>query len=147
MAWSRGARRLLQTATTAALTVAVVPPAAASAGWTVTLRSGSHAQAGSQHLPSPPGSVASACVSSSKAEVTVTWEGVAGATYTVYQSTTSATSGYAAVAAGLTTTSWTSGTLSSGDYWYELVATLGSKWASPDSAATAERVIGNRSCA
>jgi hypothetical protein len=145
MASRPAGRRVLQLAI-AVMTVALAPAAAAST-WTVGLRNRSHAEATSQQLPSTPSNVSSACVSSSQAVVKVTWSPVAGATYTVYQSTTSATSGYSAVASGLSATSWTSGTLSGGTYWYEVAAQMGSNWASSRSAATAARNIGSGTCA
>ena len=78
----------------------------------------------------------------------VSWAAVTHATtYTVYQSTTSATSGFTAAATGVTTTSWTSSTLNSGNYWYKVTVTLGGNWASAQSAATREAtVVKSSSC-
>ena len=63
-------------------------------------------------------------------------------TYTVYDSTTSATGTYTSVASGVTTTSWTSGTLTAGtNYWFEVTVSVGSNWASAKSTATGESTI------
>ncbi|MBV9661547.1 MAG: hypothetical protein JO337_10350 [Acidimicrobiales bacterium] len=78
----------------------------------------------------------------------VSWSSVARATsYTIYDSTTSATTGYSVIVTGATSTSWTSGSLATGNYWFEVVALVGSNWASAHSGATAEStVIGGISC-
>jgi hypothetical protein len=59
---------------------------------------------------------------------------------TVYQFTTSSSSGYAPV---MTTsaTSWATSTLSNGNYWYEVAVSLGSNWTSAKSSATVQRII------
>jgi hypothetical protein len=64
----------------------------------------------------------------------------------VYQSITSATSGYSAVAT-VATTSWTSASLANNNYWYEVTATIGTNWTSTTSAATARRTITTGHCA
>ncbi len=65
-------------------------------------------------------------------------------TYSVYDTTTSATGTYSLVASGVTATSWTSGSLSNNtNYWFEVVANVGSNWASTKSAATGESTIKN----
>ncbi len=118
---------------------------ALAAGWTIALRSGSTGEARSSSLPAAPTGVSSACGTGKT--VKVSWTAVTHAsTYTVYQSTTSASSGYSAAATGVTGTSWTSGTLSAATYWFEVSATVGTKWASPNSTATASRVISSSSC-
>ena len=47
---------------------------------------------------------------------------------------------------GVATTSWTTAALATGDYWYEVVADVGSNWASAKSAASAERIISSSAC-
>jgi hypothetical protein len=65
----------------------------------------------------------------------------------VYQSTTSATSGFSLAAAGILTTSWTSASLNSGNYWYRVTVTVGSNWTSAQSSTTLEAsVVKNSSC-
>jgi hypothetical protein len=60
----------------------------------------------------------------------------------VYDSTTSATGTYSLIASGVATTSWTSGTLTSGTrYWFEVVANVGTHWSSVKSAATGSSLI------
>jgi hypothetical protein len=74
--------------------------------------------------------------------VEVTWTAVARATsYTIYQSSVSATSGYSAAATGVTATSWTSPSLAIGNYSYEVTAYIGTNWISTQSSATAQRTI------
>jgi hypothetical protein len=81
-------------------------------------------------------------VSSTLQEVKVTWSAVTHATsYTIYDSTTSSSSGYASEATGQTGTSWTSGTLTAANYWFEVAAYVGTKWVSVNSAATGETTI------
>lgn len=110
--------------------------------WSVALRTGSSAEAQSNTGPAAPGSPSATCVSSTGKSIKVTWAAVTNAsTYTVYDSTTSATGTYSAVATGVTTTTWTSGTLATGNYWFEVTAFQGTNWQSAKSAATAETTI------
>ncbi|MHB1534457.1 MAG: hypothetical protein ACYC1D_07580 [Acidimicrobiales bacterium] len=135
----------LLAATAAALVCSLLllsfPAPSGASTWTVALTAGS---AGESQAGSPPGAptgVAAACGLLST-NVTVTWSGVAHAsTYTVEESTTSSSSGYSAVASGLTGTSWTSGALPGGSYWFEVVADAGANWASTPSAPTAQITI------
>jgi len=49
---------------------------------------------------------------------------------------------YGLVASGVSGTSWTSGALTSGtNYWFEVVAVVGSNWAGVTSSASAESSI------
>jgi hypothetical protein len=108
-----------------------------------TVNSGeAHAQA----LPAAP-TATSACASpASGKKVTVTWAAVTHASgYGVYQATTSATGTYALVTT-VTTLTWTSAALTTGNYWYEVVANIGSNWASSKSTATSERTISSSAC-
>jgi hypothetical protein len=124
------------------------PAEAASAGWSPALTQGSHGEAQSGTLPSAPGKPGSSCVSSTARQITVTWTAsVRATTYSIYQSTTSATTGFTVTATGITTTSWTSpAQLAAGSYWFKVVATTGTKWAGAQSTATAQRTIGSGSC-
>ena len=116
-------------------------PAAAAGLWHLALAAGSHGEAHSQAGPSAPANPAAVC-SGLGLSIKVSWSAVTHAsTYTVYQSTSTATGPYSAVASGVTTTSWTSGVLSTGSYWYEVAATVGTTWTSAKSAATAQRTI------
>jgi hypothetical protein len=67
-------------------------------------------------------------------------------TYTVYDTTTSATGSYSSVATGVATTSWTSGTLSAATYWFEVAAYTGTNWIGTKSTATAESTISSSGC-
>ena len=116
----------------------------AATNWMVTLHTASSAEAHSQTVPSAPTGVTAACnAPTSTKTIKVSWTAVAHATtYTVYDSTTSATGTYTSVATGVATTSWTSGTLTAGThYWFEVTVSVGSNWTSTKSAATAESTI------
>jgi hypothetical protein len=91
--------------------------------------------------------VSAACTSQLAKTIKVTWSAATHASsYSVYKSTTSATSGYTLAASGISTTTWTSGTLSNATYWFEVAANIGSHWASPNSAATASHTITSVGC-
>jgi cellulose 1,4-beta-cellobiosidase len=116
----------------------------AATNWLVTLRTASSGEGHSQTVPSAPTGVSAACAAPTTAKtIKVSWTAVTHATtYTVYDSTTSATGTYSSIAAGVTTTSWTSGTLTAGtNYWFEVTASVGSNWTSPRSSATGESTI------
>ena len=79
--------------------------------------------------------------------MTITWSAVTGATsYNVYESTTSSTTGYTVASSGLTTTSWKSGKLAAGTYWFEVAATAGTggAWVGANSTAAGPLVITNK---
>ena len=66
----------------------------------------------------------------------MTWAAITHATgYAVYQSNTTATGTYT-LQTTVTTLTWTSAALATGNYWYEVVADIGTNWASAKSAAT-----------
>jgi hypothetical protein len=140
---SRRRAHLGLVASTAVLCAALCAagPASAASAWTVgaTTRTG---EAQAQALAAP-GNVTATCTNPTSARtITVTWTSVPHATYTIYQSTTSATSGFSVTASGVSGTSWTSGTLTSGrTYWYEVAAVLSTNWQSSPSAATTGRKI------
>lgn len=131
----------------AGLAALAAGPAFAST-WISQLASGSAAETQSSGLPVAPGGVAAACTSSTNSKITVTWTAVSRASsYTVYQSTTSATTGYSVAASGVVGTSWTSAALTSGNYWFELSAAIGTNWSSAKSAASGEStVVKSTSC-
>lgn len=110
-------------------------PQPAWAGWPVAVGStGGGAEAGA--APAAPSGVTSACGLVGDT-ITVSWSAVAGASsYSVYQSTTSATAGYSLAAGGVTATSWTSPALGTASYWYEVAAVIGTSWQGPNSSGT-----------
>lgn len=115
---------------------------AARAGWGIGLTAGSSAQASARSAPSAPTGATSACTSALGTTVKVTWNSVATATsYTIWKSTTSATTGYTVAATGVTASPWTSGSLATGTYWFEVSAVTGTNWTGPNSSATASRTI------
>ncbi len=105
-------------------------------------------QAQAQALPAAPASPTSACTSPASAKtVKVSWTAVTHATaYAVYESTTTAGGTYTLVMSGVTATSWTTGVLATGNYWFEVLADVGTNWASAKSTATAERIISSSAC-
>jgi hypothetical protein len=119
----------------------------AAANWTVHTATVNSGEAKAQALPAAP-TAASACTSPASAKtVKVSWAAIAHATaYAVYQSTTTATGTYTLQTSGATATSWTTAALTTGDYWYEVVADIGSNWVSAKSAASAERIISSSAC-
>jgi hypothetical protein len=116
----------------------------AATNWTVTLHTASSAEAHSQTVPSAPTGATATCNAPTTAKtIKVSWTAVTHATtYTVYDSTTSATGTYSSIATGVTTTSWTSGSLNTNtNYWFEVTVSIGSNWTSAKSSATAESTI------
>ena len=120
--------------------VVTAGPADAATNWIVGLAAGSGGQAGSDVLSAPTG-VTATCGAGTRT-VDVSWSAVThAASYTVQQSTTSATAGFSNVATGVTATTWTTGTLPNGSsYWYRVVAVVGN-WSSTVSAAAGPRTI------
>jgi hypothetical protein len=115
--------------------------------WVVALATGSKGEAHAQAAPVAPTGVGAVCTSSSGKTIKVTWSAVTHATsYLIYESTTSASSGFTLVASGVTGTSWTSATLSSANYWFEVAAAIGTNWLGAKSASTGESTISSSGC-
>jgi hypothetical protein len=128
----------------AAVMLLCVNPAqmAMASNWSATIAPGSAAESGSGSAPPAPSTVTAACTSPLAPTITVTWSAVSNAsTYDVYQSTTSSSAGYSLAQGGVSATSWTTGSLAVGIYWFEVSASVGANWAGPDSTATDQRVI------
>jgi hypothetical protein len=136
-------RALVPTLALLAVVTLVGGPAPGATSWIVTLHSNSAAEGSAGALPAAPTGLAVSCPSPSLSKtIKVSWSSVTHATtYAVYDSTTSATGTYNLVAGGVTTTSWTSGALSKGNYWYEVTASIGTNWASVKSSASGESTI------
>jgi hypothetical protein len=117
--------------------------AAAATSWSAHVAAGSKGLALSQGLPSTPTGVSAACTGLLLSPtVKVSWSSVAKATsYAVYQSTTSSSSGFSQAASGVVALNWTTGTLGTGNYWYRVVAYIGSNWASSQSSSTTQITI------
>ncbi len=112
--------------------------AGAATKWGLPLAGGSEAQAKSAS-PAAPTDVRGTCVSKATPKIKVTWLAATHATgYTVYESKTSGS--YSSVAT-VTTTGWTSGTLTSGKYTFEVSTSIGSRWSSARSSATSSRTV------
>jgi len=141
---SRVSHRLAVVAVVAVCAAVGATGVAQAAGWAIFAVAGSNAQTQSVH-PVAPSGVTATCTSRFTARtITVTWTGIAHASYQVFQSTTSSTSGFALVGS-TSATSWTSASLSSATYWYEVAAAYGSTWVSPRSVATASHTIASSS--
>ncbi|MGO8871220.1 MAG: hypothetical protein ACLQPH_07420 [Acidimicrobiales bacterium] len=93
-------------------------------------------------FPTPTG-VTGTCTSSTGKSIVVAWTALAHATsYSVYDSTTSSSSGFAVIVSSVSGTSWTSGSLTASTYWFEITAHVGN-WTSTNSRSTSPRVITN----
>jgi len=120
------------------------PVADAATNWLTQVAAGSKGEAHSSVLPTAPTGVAATCAAPTTSKtIKVTWNAVTHATtYSIYDSTTSASGTYSLVASGVSGTSWTSGTLTSGtNYWFEVVANVGNNWVSAKSVASGESTI------
>lgn len=131
-------RRQLLMGVAVLVAVLQLPDIAVASGWTTQVGSGSSGLSRARSLPSPPSTVTAACAAPTVARtVTVTWTAVPNAaSYTVYQSKTSATAGYSTAATGIVGTSWTSGNLTAATYWFKVSALVGTKWVSANSSAS-----------
>ncbi len=136
-------RALLPALTLSSVVATVAAPVSGATSWIVTLHSSSAGESRAQALPGAPTGVAVSCPSPTFSKtIKVTWSSVTRATsYSVYDSTTSASGTYSLVVSGVATTSWTSGTLSNGNYWYEVTASVGTNWAGAKSSASGESTI------
>ena len=136
--------RVILTIALAGMMLAPVPVAWATL-LTISVSQASHGQATARALPAAPIGATATCAS--KKMITITWPAVTNATsYTVYESTTSASTGYAVAATGVTATTWTSPSLAAAHYWFEVTATIGTNWASPASTATGRSTITASGC-
>ena len=142
-----GQRSLAPTSTAVlitALLLAISPAGAFS--WSVTLRASSNAEAQAHAAPSAPTGVSASCVASNQKLVSVFWNAVtAASSYTIYKSATMAGS-YTSTASGVTGTSWTSGTLMTGNVYFKVATYIGTKWVSAQSAASPETTINSTGC-
>jgi hypothetical protein len=117
-------------------------PMAVASNWSASIEPGSTAESDSGSAPATPSAVTATCTSPFSSMVTVNWIAVSSASaYDVYESTISSSGGYVLAQDSVVGTSWTTGSLSTGDYWFEVSASLGTKWASSHSAATAQRSV------
>jgi hypothetical protein len=142
----RGAPLVVAGVATVLSLLASTGTAWAAGNWAVKVATVNSGEAKAQALPSAPVPTSACASPASGKKVTVTWAAITHATgYGVYQSNTTATGTYT-LQTTVTTTSWTSAALATGSYWYEVVANIGSNWASAKSAATAQRTISSSTC-
>ena len=127
--------------------VLVQASAAAASSWTTNLGASSSGETQTQPAPSAPTGVSATCTSALQTTVKVSWNAVTHATtYTIFESTTSSSTGFSSVATGIAGTSWNSPSLSTGTYWFEVAAYVGTNWTSLNSTATAQRTITPLTC-
>jgi hypothetical protein len=120
---------------------------AAPTQWPLPLAVGSSGSAQSGSGPTTPPAPTAACVGGvGNTQVRLSWAGQPNATsYTVYQSTQSATGPFTAQAT-VTGSPWLSGSLGIGTYWFAITANTGSNWQSVRSAPSAQRTVAAVTC-
>ena len=117
-----------------------------TSNWIVHVATAGSGEAKAQALPATPTPASSCAAPATGKKVTVTWAAVTHATgYAIYQSNTTANGTYT-LQTTVTVLTWTSAALATGNYWYEVVAHIGTNWASARSAATAQRTISSTTC-
>jgi hypothetical protein len=115
---------------------------AAGTPWIVGLSAGSGGEAQALGLPAAPASATATCSRLVLGNIVVTWAAAPpAATYTVYKSTMSATTGCSVVASNVTGLTYTQSGLGLGSYWFEVSGSVGTNWTGPNSAATTPRTI------
>ena len=115
---------------------------ASASNWLNHLAAASKGQARAQTVPTAPTGMTASCPVPTTAVIKLAWTAVKHATtYSVYQSTTSATSGFVEVKAGLTTPTWTTAILSAAMYWYKATVIFGNNWASLQSTVANRATI------
>jgi hypothetical protein len=145
-------RTTVSVVTLVAVTVSALglvhPRAAAASSWTTTLAAGSKGEAASGSIPAAPTGVAGTCQASNQQIIKVTWTAAAHATsYSVSKASTSGGT-YTTVATGVAGTSWTSGTLATGNYWFKVTAYIGTNWVGAlSNASPTQRTISSGACA
>lgn len=130
--------------TTAVIVTAVVSlpyACAASTNWSINTGS-AVGEAQGAAAPAAPTGVTATCNGLIGDTVVVSWSAVSRATsYGIYESTTSSSSGFSEMTTGITATSWTSPSLSSGSYWFRVTAYIGGNWQGAQSSSSAQRTI------
>ena len=122
-------------------TVLLPASSARATTWTIPLGSLNASESRAAGPPAVPQEVTANCVLVLPA-VTISWQAVAGATaYVVLESTTSAAGPFNTVVGNSSGTSFTTGALPAGNYWFVVESQLGANWVSTASASTAESTI------
>lgn len=127
--------------------VAVGAPPASATAWTVDVAAGGRGQAHARAAPAVPGGVTAVCTATLGTTIKVTWNSATNATsYSVYASTTNASSGFSLYASGIAGTTFTTSPLAAATYWFEVASFTGANWASASSAATASHMVTAATC-
>jgi hypothetical protein len=128
----------------ATLFVSVLPASASS--WTTPLKVAGSAETGALPAPPAPASASATCLAGGQRKIVVSWSTVVHAmTYSIYTSTNAAGT-FALTTNGVTTTTWTSGSLGTGNDYFKVAAYFGTKWLGAESAATGETTITGSGC-
>ena len=121
------------------------PQAASAATNWIVGNGGTNGGAGrAQSLPSAPTGIDAECLSLVGWTINVTWSSVPHASgYTIYRSTSSASSGFSVYATvNGNTTSYSDANFSIlTSYWYRVTVTVGANWVSAQSASSPKRSI------
>ena len=137
---------LTVTLTNDASTTAAAPSAGENTFFSMPSLTGIAASGGAAKATTSPAPASASCLAANQQKVVVTWSAVShAATYTVYKSATLAGS-YTSTATGLTTPTWTSGSLAAGNVYFKVAAYFGTKWIGTQSVATGESTIATNSC-
>ena len=137
-------RRLLKTIFGVTLGLTILGGPVWASTWVSALVASSYVQSLAL-VPLPP-TPSAACIAGGGKKIVVTWGAIAHATsYTVYQSTISATTGYTSVNT-TTTRTYTTGNLQNHTYWYEVAETMSTHWVSANSSSTASHTIATGTC-
>jgi hypothetical protein len=122
-------------------TILLPASGAGATTWTIPVGSLNASESRAAGPPGVPQQVTATCVLVLPA-VTISWQSVASATaYVVLESTTSAAGPFNTVVGNPSGTSFTTGALSAGNYWFAVESQLGANWVSTASAATVESTI------
>jgi hypothetical protein len=138
---ARGGRLPLLAAALLLVMAANVTGASAST-WTVNLAAANHGHGQAQALPAAPAATAT-CSGLVLGSIIITWTAVSPpeTTYTIYKSTTSATTGFSTIATGVSGTTFTVSGLAIASYWFTVQGVAGANWMGSMSAATVKRSI------
>ncbi len=115
---------------------------AAATTWMVNVSALNNGHGQSQALPAAPAATAT-CSGLVLGSIIITWTAVSppGTTYTIYKSTTSATTGFSTIATGVSGATFTVSGLAIASYWFKVQGVAGANWVGSMSAATTKRSI------
>lgn len=131
----------------AVLTVYGSPTPSEAASWPVHTNTQTDGLAEASTSPTVPAMVTASCTSTLGNTISLSWApSTDAATYTIYESETSATDGFTQIANGIVGSDWTSPALEVGDYWFEVSAAVGVNWRSAPSSSSGESTMALVAC-